>query len=400
MNEIQTRKSPVREMLGCALPIFWAGVICFSYPGIMTTYWQQRFNVGPTETGMVLSFMLVALAVSMFFSGKIHLRFGMQKCLFIGGALYVLSFLILMMAKSIFLVYVWAFIANLGCSFTYGPGMATGQQAMPNRRGLASGILNLVFGLSAAFMSPVLEWMLGNLGYERTNLIITVCIGTFYLAGALCMGREGGRMKGGGRNVVPAAGDFTVKQALKTGDFWIIWTMWAFAGAAGISMVSLAKDYSLAIGIAGVSILAGYNLANGVGRIIMGILTDKIGGEVTLVGAFSIMAAGYLLLPHVGSALPVTICASCAGIGLGGLFTVSSPLVSKRFGLTYFGMIFGIVYTAYGLVGGIVGPAGAGWVLEKTGGSFLVVFTYLGIYSAIGAALMVVLKKRNKENVK
>ena len=132
----------------------------------------------------------------------------------------------------------------------------------------------------------------------------------------------------------------------------------------------------------------------------MGILTDKIGGEVTLVGAFSIMAAGYLLLPHVGSALLVTICASCAGIGLGGLFTVSSPLVSKRFGLTYFGMIFGIVYTAYGLVGGIVGPAGAGWVLEKTGGSFLVVFTYLGIFSAIGAALMVVLKKRNKENVK
>ena len=98
---------------------------------------------------MVLSCMLVALAVSMFFSGKIHLRFGMQKCLFIGGGLYVLSFLILMMAKSIFLVYVWAFIANLGCSFTYGPGMATGQQAMPNQRDPEPGV-RAVGGLHVA----------------------------------------------------------------------------------------------------------------------------------------------------------------------------------------------------------------------------------------------------------
>ena len=394
METTEIRKSPVREMLGCALPIFWAGIICFSYPGIMTTYWQERYHVGSTETGLVLTFMLVALAVSMFFSGKIHLRFGMQKCILIGGALYVLSFLVLMGAGSIYMVYLWAFLANLGCSFIYGPGMATGQQAMPEKRGLASGILNLVFGLSAAFMSPVLEWMLNNVGYEKTNLMLTVCIAVFYLLGMLCMGRDGGKMKGGGKNVVPAEGDYTVKQALKTGDFWIIWTMWAFAGAAGISMVSLAKEYSLAVGIAGVSILAGYNIANGVGRIFMGILTDKIGGEVTLVGAFSIMAAGYLLLPHVGSALLITLCASCAGIGLGGLFTVSSPLVSKRFGLTYFGMIFGIVYTAYGLVGGVVGPAGAGFVLEQTGGDFLLVFTYLGIFAAIGAALMLWLKKR------
>ena len=75
METTEIRKSPVREMLGCALPIFWAGIICFSYPGIMTTYWQERYHVGSTETGLVLTFMLVALAVSMFFSGKIPLFF-------------------------------------------------------------------------------------------------------------------------------------------------------------------------------------------------------------------------------------------------------------------------------------------------------------------------------------
>ena len=65
METTEIRKSPVREMLGCALPIFWAGIICFSYPGIMTTYWQERYHVGSTETGLVLTFMLVGLAVSM-----------------------------------------------------------------------------------------------------------------------------------------------------------------------------------------------------------------------------------------------------------------------------------------------------------------------------------------------
>jgi hypothetical protein len=51
--------------------------------------------------------MLLALAVAMFFSGKVHAKVGMAKCVLIGSGLYVLAFGILLAAQNIYWVYAW-----------------------------------------------------------------------------------------------------------------------------------------------------------------------------------------------------------------------------------------------------------------------------------------------------
>ena len=108
-------------------------------------------------------------------------------------------------------------------------------------------------------------------------------------------------------------------------------------------------------------------VGNGVGRLIAGIFCDRIGGETTGIIAFVLAALGYLLLPHAGGETVVAALSACVGFGLGTLFTVTGPIASQRFGLKHFGAIFGLIYTAYGFVGGVLGPALSGVILDRTG---------------------------------
>ncbi|KAL6607469.1 transporter, major facilitator family [Neocallimastix californiae] len=384
------------KIAGCGIPIFWAGVISFGYPGVMSSYWQEKFHVGNTETGLVLTFMLLALALVMFFTGRIHAKIGMAYCILIGTAFYLIAFIILYFAKSIYWVYVWAFTVNLGCSFVYGPGLTTVQQAFPTRKGLVSGIINLLFGISAAALSPILNALLNHQGYNFVNLL-TISIMVISNMVAFLLVKIYIREDNRSQQKANSLHDMTVKESLKTKEFWLIWFVWIFMGASGISMITLSKSYATEIGKPGVSILTTFNLANGLFRIVVGWLSDKIGARITGALAFFLTTIGYLVMPHTSNLLIVCIGTIGVGIGFGALFTISGPLAADIFGLTNFGMIYGIIFTAYGLVAGVVGPAISGMILEKTNNNYTIVFSYLGGMAFLGTLLIYCINDKKRK---
>ena len=391
------KKKKVKIISGCCLPVFWAGTVCFAYPGVMSTYWQETYNVGATETGLVMTFMLLALAFCMFFSGIVHRKIGIAKCILIGTLAYAIAFIVLMAAKRFELVYLWGFLSNVGNSFIYLPGLTTAQEVMPENRGLASGIFNLLFGISSGIMALVLNLLLASKGYMWVNTFTLVCIVIFGIIGMLMTWTYKGQAEEKMESTSEESDDMTVGQALRSKDFWIMWFIWAFMGAAAISMVTMSKGYAEAMGLAGVIVLTAFNFANGLIRIVTGYLTDLLGGKLT--GFFAYMLTGicYILMPHTTNIVLVTLCAVGIGFGLGSLFTVSPPMISRKVGLKYFGIIYGLVYTAYGIVGGVIGPTVSGILLDKTG-SYVVAFTYLGAFAIIGAVLILFFKDQTKKN--
>ena len=404
------------SITGCCMAIFWSGYLAFGYPGIMSTFWQEKYNVGAAETGSVVTFMLFALAVCMFFSGRIHMKVGMRKCILIGTAFNVTAMVIVMNAESIYGVYLWGFVVNLGCSFIYGPGLTTAQQWMPHRKGLASGILNLVFGTAAAVMSPVSNLLMEIVGYDRMNMILIMIIAATDIV-AMFFAESPDRVhftdqeKEAHRMVLEEAAlknrkaghvsdaDLSTGQALRSKYFWIIWLVWVFMGAAGISMVSLSGNYAVSLGLSGTAILMAFNVVNGGGRIVAGVLSDVIGGERTGAIVFSLTAVAYAVMAGTGDTVPVVISAACVGFGFGTLFTITGPVLIDYFGMKYFGMIFGVTFTAYGFIGGIMGPALSGFILDKTGDNYAIVFSYLAVMAFTGALLMLLLQKQRKHAV-
>jgi OFA family oxalate/formate antiporter-like MFS transporter len=402
MKDHFTRKGWL-AVVACALTTFNSGALFFGYPGLMTPYWRELLQVDAGATGFIMTFACLGVGCLTLVSGRLHPKIGTRLSFLIGAVILFLCMTVANQISNLPLVYLWAFLNGAGTGFIYGPSLTTVQHWFPQRRGLATGIVNLFFGTSAAVMSPLYKLLFNRLGYTRMNYVVLAMIAVINLLAlifaelpdrvALTEGEkrereeilEKLRQQPASKGPTLAAEDYTVRQALCAKSFWAIWLTWVFVGAAGISMVSIGGNFATSIGVSSVVVITAFNLTNGIGRIVAGALSDFIGRNATGCVAFLMGALGYLLLCFCRSPILVAILAAFVGFAFGTLFAISAPLVSDLFGLKHYSTIFSLVFVAYGFISGIVGPALAGQLLKATGENYMVVFSLLAAFCAAGA---------------
>lgn len=392
------QRSGYLAIIGSSAAIFWYGAFIFGFPGVMAPYWKNMFQVGQGALGHIMFAVLAAVGVTMFLVGRWQEKVGIRAMMTIGAVVCGLDFLMLAFVSNLYMIYLWAFVMGAGSCFVYVPGLTTVQRWFPAKRGLVTGIFNMVFGSSAAIMSPVFSYLLANLGYVPMIMVLAMA--------ALLVGVVGSQftdMPAGREAAAPAAArssehpvldegrSLTPGRTVRTASFWFLWTTMALQGAACISMITLGTAYGLALGFkleSAVLILTTFNLANGIGRFVGGMLSDVAGRNRVMSLAFFGCSAAYFTLPHVNTLLILAILAIVVGFAFGTLFSVSAPLIVDCFGILHFGSIFGLVATAYGFVSGPLGPSLTGYMLDLTAGNYTVVFSYLGTMSLISAVLI------------
>jgi len=392
-----SRKTGAAAVIGSSIAIFWQGAFIFGLPGVMASHWQEMFHVGRGAVGNILFFVLAAVGVFMFFVGRWQEKFGTRRMISIGTVICGLNLFTLAYASNVFLLYLWAFLMGLASCFVYVPALTSVQRWYPARRGLVSGIVNMVFGLSAAVMSPLFGWMLDALGY--VPMLVTMAVIALLAGLAAAQFTEAPRqalqvgqaMSGTASGLVNLGTSLTVGESLRTKSFWFLWLTWALQGAAGIAMVPLSTAFGLSKGFgfeSAVVILTAFNITNGLSRFLTGYLSDLVGRNFTMSVTFFASGCAYVVLPHADSLALSALLAAVIGFGFGTLFGVSAPLVTDCFGMKHFGAIFGLVFTAYGFVAGIIGPSLSGYILDATNGNFGAVFAYLGIFCLLSGVII------------
>ena len=397
-------------VIACALATFNSGALFFGYPGIMTPYWRELLQVDSGATGLIMMFACLGVGCMTLVSGRIHPRIGTRRSFLIGSIILIICMCLANFANSMPMIYLWAYLNGAGTGFIYGPSLATVQHWFPQRRGLATGVVNLCFGTAAAVMSPLYTLLFNKLGYDRMNYVVlamlvvlnglSLLFAEFPDRVSLTDAEKQGRaeilekMKQNASTKGPtlASREYTVKEALKSRSFWAVWFAWVFVGAAGISMVSQGGNFATSIGLSTVVVITAFNLTNGIGRIVAGALSDYIGRNATGCVAFVMGAVGYLLLPFCGNPVLVAVLSAFVGFAFGTLFAISAPLVSDLFGLKHYSTIFSLVFVAYGFISGIVGPALVGQMLKMTGEKFTIVFPVLAVFCVIGAVCILLAK--------
>lgn len=404
-------KRGVIAVISCSAAVFWPGALIFGYPGVMSPYWQGMYSVGSGAIGNTLFFVLVALGLFMFFVGRWQEKVGTKIMISIGALICGLNVLVVAFASNLYMLYLWAFLNGTASAFIYTPAITSAQHWFVERRGLVSGVVNLAFGISAAIMTPVFTVMLKSMSYLSMNILIAVISLLVGLAAAQFTEtpeRITSSRPSGHREDVefPAtSGQFlTVQESLKTRSFWFLWLTWALQGAAGIAMVSLAVVFGLSKGFSlgsAVIILTVFNLASGLSRLLTGYISDFAGRNLTMSIFFFMAGLAYFTLPYFNNLTVLSLLAGLVGFAFGALFAVSAPLVSDCFGLKNFGAIFGLTFTAYGFIAGVLGPSLSGYILDVSGGNFILVFTYLGVFCLLSGLLImgVVVPKRMKVEV-
>jgi OFA family oxalate/formate antiporter-like MFS transporter len=382
------------------MTLFFPGAFVFGFPGIMAGHWQDMFHVNKAQIGQLMFYILAGTGSAMYLAGRLRETVGSRQVVLAGSLACSLATFGVAHAQSIVHVYVWAFIEGFFCGFVYIPCLAEFQILFPRQKGLVTGISNLTFGGAAGVMSPVFAWCLVNNGYVSatyTAALLSLGIGTS--AAFLVRFPKADLQHQPNAAKSMAVNYLSLNQTMHLKSFWYLWSVWALAGASGISMIVLSASFGQFKGYdvtQYVVILTSFNILNGLGRLVCGRLADIYSKRRIMMTVFLMAAVAYICLPFADHLYLISFFACFVGLAFGVLFTISAPLVSQVFGLENFGRIFGLVFTAYGFFAGFLGPWMSGWILDRTASNYMIVFWLFACFYL--AASVLILKVRVYEN--
>jgi MFS family permease len=121
---------------------------------------KPPFNLSPAESVLPFSVFLLLFGITFAFAGRMVGKVGPRKPALIGAVLvgvgYILSYTIAFAPQAALWITVVTFglIAGTGCGYAYNPPIATVGRWFPDKRGLATGLTVLGFGLSALITAP------------------------------------------------------------------------------------------------------------------------------------------------------------------------------------------------------------------------------------------------------
>ena len=355
----------------------------------------DAFPGNKAQLGRAMFFILAGTGFSMYLAGKLQEKIASQYIIFTGSLVCGAATLFVGHATTIEHVYIWAFIEGFFCGFIYIPCLTVFQKLFPDNRGLVTGLFNLSFGGSAAVMSPVFTYFLVSKGYVSTSnfaAVISLFMGTSV---ALFIRIPGQKTKEPAKK--QPLSTLSLKKTLSLPSFWFLWFVWALSGAAGISLIVLASSFgtSLGYGITQyVYILTSFNVLNGIGRLVCGRLSDVYPKQKILMTVCLMASAAYFLMPWFHNLFIISFLACFIGLAFGSLFAVSAPLVTEVFGIENFGKVFGLVFTAYGFVAGLLGPWASGVILDMTNSNFRIIFSLFALFYLLSSLLVLGVKKQ------
>lgn len=309
----------------------------------------------------------LVFSLTMVPAGRLQDRFGPRWVATFGGVLVGIG-MILSSTTSSYWGWMIGFgiLTGAGIGFGYASATPPAVKWFPAyRTGLIAGLVVAGFGLSAVYAAPLAETMTNSLGVSQTMLwlgvafLIVVC----GLSQLLVVPPKGyvpaGSPAAGSAAAAAAAVDFTPAAMLRTWQFYVLWFMYLCGAGAGLMIISKLKT----IGTDQTSIsqtfilVAACAVGNGLGRIVLGMLSDKIGRRQTLFLCFLIQAGLMVLLSQVakGSALDnlwlMIVLAALIGANYGANLAIFPSITKGYYGIKNFGVNYGLLFTSWGVGG-------------------------------------------------
>jgi len=371
----------------------------YSWSVISTTLTSSTgpYKYGTFDANIPFAVALAMFSVGMVFSGRLVDRHGPRKVAMIGavlvGAGYMLSSLFSATPWPLyFLIATFGGIAGLGIGFAYNPPIATAVRWYPVRKGLASGVVVMGFGLSPLLTATVVSWwLIPAFGLSTTLLLLgAVYLVVLLVCASFLQFPEPGWQPPD--KIVAAASKRTWKpeaelaprEVVRTASFWGAWVLYALGTAGGFMAIGNAGNIAKEIGhvptgllVIPVVILAIFNSS---GRPLFGRVGDVLTPKRALLIMYTVLLAGMGILSIANSDILVYAGIALTGLVFGGFLAVMPALSTLFFGSKNQAANYGMLFTGYGL--GAVVALFVGALVRAETGSYLYAF-YLSAFLAI-----------------
>ncbi|WP_353155028.1 oxalate/formate MFS antiporter [Herminiimonas fonticola] len=283
--------------------------------------------------------------------------------------------------------YFGAALGGIGVGSIYATCINNALKWFPDRRGLAVGLTAGGYGAgSAATILPIAA-MIESAGFQETFLFFGLLQGGLAFVAAWFLRSPAKGQVPASQKLLQATRDYTLKEALSTKLFWLMFTMFILVVTGGMMAVAQLGVIAQDLGVKEFQVdlhffvMAALPLAlmldrimNGISRPLFGWISDNIGREKTMVIAFTLEGFGIIALGYFGhNPWAFLILSGVVFLAWGEVYSLFSALAGDAFGSKHIGKIYGVLYTAKG-IGALFVPVG-NLMMEATGTWSTVLYT-------------------------
>lgn len=353
---------------------------------------------GWSESDKSLPYAMACLifALIMVPAGRMQDKIGPRIVASIGGVLVGAGFIIASMTTSpVGYMIGFGILAGAGIGFGYASATPPAVKWFPpEKTGLIAGIVVSGFGLASVYAAPLAKWLTMTFDVQKMMMLLGIgflmmVVGLAQLLRAPHKGFQfikeksnpGGMKQEAAEQTATKKIDFRPTEMLRTPQFYILWFMYACGAGAGLMIISkLAAIAKLQAGVElGFILVAVLAIGNGGGRILAGMLSDKIGRKATMFACFLLQAVCIFLLSQAklvetggGEVLPnalahilvLAVVSALIGANYGANLSLFPSITKDYYGLKNFGTNYGLVFTSWG-VGGFMLAKLAGAMYDK-----------------------------------
>ncbi len=377
-----------------------------------------------SQTAWVFSTGLATFAIVMVVAGRWLPRIGPRLLSVAGGLMLGAGYVLGGLFGDSFWVQLTTIgvLSGAGIGLAYVVPIAVCVKWFPDKKGLITGLAVAGFGFGATIWVKLAGSWCGGLlnttsvfglpGVQSVFVIYGIALAVLVLLGSAVMVNppedyqpEGWTPPSSENGDHEGAVNFSASEMLRTRQFYMLWSVFMFAGVSGLMVIYCIKLFGIDAlehhGVVGAGAITGtamawYAIFNGLGRIAWGSISDRIGRKPTITLMATLQGITMLVTYHVfisfGLAYGFIVATALIGFNYGGSFALFPAITADYFGNKNVGSNYGWMFTAYG-VAGLAGPLLAGYFKDAAQGAaqpsvWMAPFMIAGGVCLLGAVIM------------
>jgi MFS family permease len=321
---------------------------------------------------MTLGFVVMGIAG--FFWGTLTDRIGARPVVLI--AALILGFGLFLASRSTdLLLFQFAYGGLVGASggAFFAPLIATTLGWFDKHRSLAVSLVSLGAGIAPMTMTPLATVLIEQFGWRQSMLMTAIAAALLIAPAAFLIRRAPQALAAApspSSDVVPAEpAPVTMGAIFRTPQFFVLAGVFFLCCAAHSGPIFHTVSYAMLCGasaLAAASIYSVEGVAGLFGRVVFGLLADRIGVKRVIVGGLLLQAVGIYCYIYVTELTHFYLLAMALGLVYGGVMPLYSVLARDYFGPNVMGTVLGGI-TMTSSIGMAFGPVGGGWLYDTFG---------------------------------
>lgn len=364
---------------------------------------KRDLGLNSTQTSLIFSLVRAEGSFAGPIVGRFVDKFGARPMIIFGGLLASAGFMALSWVHS-YVLFVVIFVGMVGVGKSSGLGqvlISAVNRWFIRRRSLAMSICITGFASGGAVLLPLISIGVSTIGWRDVMLYSGIFMAVIVVPLALLVRHSPEQM--GIEPDLPrpeddtatqtSLVDFTVRQALRTRSYWILFTgsvlritMW---GAISVHAVEMFVWKGMSQGEAGLMFSLMFFLSIPM-RLAAGYLGDHIPLQPMMGGGMVAAGLAVVAMLVMDGNTAVYLFVVLMAVEQGGS-TLNWVALGNFFGRTSFATLMGIISTAFNL-GMLVSPIYAGYMFDRTDSYTVVLISFLPIYLASGVFFLMTRK--------